>query len=167
MPSYITLAELEEIQSNLLGLSRANTETNCALTTLQTDMDVKQQQTIDAIVQFDIQNGNPTSTHEQVKKEMDNKRMKIRNQYKLHDGTSFAQNLDQASSIMEVHGLDQNKVEPSITLFPEDSALRNHVDTFSKTEINQVRNSRPGLTGYIVPGLMAPLPAGSAGTGFL
>lgn len=147
-------------------MSRGQYEINCSLGTLRTDLKSKQDSIINAIVQLHVHNGNLTTTHEQIKAEMAPIVKAIVNKSIIHDPQSFAKNMDEASKIIQQHGLDQNKINSHISIFRQSSALKKHVNEFSKNEINQVRNANLGLTGYVVPALRIQ-PTGPAATGFL
>lgn len=150
--SYVAVTTLGEIESNLLGLSRGHDETKCALDNLRVDMKSKQDALVNAMVQFNVHNGT-TVTHEQVHAKMESIRTGIVKNSIIHDPKTFAEKMDEASQIIERHGLDRNNLDRKRGIFPEKSELRRHAKVFQKDEILQVRNETPGITGHIVPGL--------------
>lgn len=160
--SYVAMTTLGEIESNLLGLSRGHDETKCALDNLRVDMKSKQDALVNAMVQFNAHNGT-TVTHEEVHAKMDSIRTDIVNDSIIHDPKTFAEKMDQASQIIERHGLDRNNLDRKRGIFPEKSELRRHAKVFQKDEITQVRNETPGITGHIVPGLRKIKPVGPQG----
>lgn len=148
--AYETITALGEVESNVLGLSRGQVETKCALENLQLDMKSQQDNLVNTMVQFSVHNGEDV-THDEMHAKMESMRQDIVKNSIIHDPQSFEENIDFTTNLIDRHAFDRNQVSKQKQIFNAETELKRHTKTFPKDEINKVRNDNKGITGHIVP----------------
>ncbi len=147
---FLTVTKLAEIECNLLGLSRNNIETQCALETIQFNVSKTQGKLIDSMVQFHRYNGNPNVTREEVEETLKLRWENTVDNCIIHDNVSFETNMNDARNTIQRYNLDKNKVQPNTSLFSKDSPLESHYSDWTRNETEKLKIKKTGLTPHVV-----------------
>ena len=157
--TFENVTTLGEIQSNLLGFSRGQRETQCALDTIRTNTKNTQKKIVDTIVQFYALNGDAHMTHQAVEANMAPRRNKIVKDSIIYDGPSLEKNLTQSSTMIADLTLDKNRTTPSKSIFSNKNPLGSHYKNVTESQLAKVHAESKELTALILDENTAALAA--------
>lgn len=147
---FYNVTPLGEIQSNLLGFSRRNPKTQCALDIVRTDMKQIQEKIIDSIVQIHVNNDDDMMTHHQIEASMAPRRQEIVERSIIHDNQSLEQNLILSRNLIKEFTLDKNKLDYSKSITSKHSALGKQSRNLTKNQVQQIKAESDELTSVIM-----------------